>query len=129
MSVSNKFLAGTRSDKSDNVEHDLPYFDLSRFDTRNSNVDKDTNNKNSNAQEINAMNSNTHNNKPHDPDGVLKGQPMLKCNFCDEYKTQIEFDLELHLYEMHKWELLTKLPFKGKGYSMDYRIAYVIGTI
>ena len=53
---------------------------------------------------------------------------MLECIFCNGYKTQIEFDLELHL-EMHRWELLTKLPFRGRGYTMDYRIEYVIYKI
>jgi hypothetical protein len=115
MSVNDKFPFS----KSDNVEpNDLAYFGLSRFDTR----DLNANNKN----QINTKNSNTPHKKPHDPDDILEDQPRLKCIFCDEYKTQIEFDLELHLYEMHRWELLTKLPFKGKGYSMDYRNAYVI---
>lgn len=30
---------------------------------------------------------------------------------------------------MHRWKLLAKLPFKGKGYSMDYRIEYVINQL
>jgi hypothetical protein len=123
MSADNILPSGMRNEKpggSDNIKpNDLPYFGLSRFDTRNSNVNKNKDNNN----------IKTSPKKPYDPDEVLKDQPILKCIFCDEYKTQIEFDLELHLYEMHRWELLTKLPFKGKGYSMDYRTAYVIHMI
>ena len=68
----------------------------------------------------------THENTRRDPDGILASLPWLKCYFCNRYKTPIQFDIELHLYEKHRWELLKKLPLKGKAYSMDYRIAYVI---
>ena len=122
MSVDNIFPSGTRSgkpDESDNVEpNHLPYFGLARFDTRQITVHNDDN-----------KDSKIEQKKPYDPDGVLKDQPMLECIFCDEYKTKIKFDLEIHLYEMHRWFLLKKLPFKGKGYSMDYRIEYVIDAI
>jgi hypothetical protein len=119
MSVSDKFTSSIRNGKpggSDSIEpNDLPYFGLARFDTRHITVHH--------------IDSKIEQKKPYDPDGVLISQPMLECVFCDEYKTKIKFDLEIHLYEMHRWFLLKKLPFKGKGYSMDHRIEYVIDAI
>lgn len=44
------------------------------------------------------------------------------CYFCLEYTTFIDFDMELHLIEKHKQDLL-KLPIGG---NTDYRIHYVI---
>lgn len=109
-----------KPDKSGNVEpNDLPYFGLSRFDTRNSSTNEDNNNKN----------SGTYYKKPHDPDGILEGQPVLECIFCNKYETAIEFDMELHLHEKHRLELLTQFPLNGKGYSMDVRIRYFINRI
>lgn len=46
----------------------------------------------------------------------------MACIFC-EFLTSIEFDLDLHLYEEHRMELV-KLPI-GKG-NMDTRIRYAI---
>jgi hypothetical protein len=34
--------------------------------------------------------------------------------------------MRVHLLDRHRKELLTDLPLRGKGYSMDYRTAYVI---
>jgi hypothetical protein len=53
---------------------------------------------------------------------VIKGIPPIPCIFCD-HTTSIQFDLDLHLYEEHRTELV-KLPI-GKG-DMDYRINYAI---
>ncbi len=121
MSVDKNLPSGTRSikpDKSGNVEpNDLPYFGLSRFDTRNSHVDKG-------SYEDTEMHK-----KPHNPDGILEGQPVLECIFCGKYETVIEFDMELHLHEKHRLELLTQYPLKGKGYSMDIRIRYFVNRI
>ena len=118
MSVDNGLpnITSDKPDRSGSIEpHDLPYFGLARFDTRYSTVPKD-NHKNSNPQYK----------KPYDPDEILEGQPVLECIFCDKYKTAIEFDMELHLYEKHKWELLMQFPIKGKGYSMDLRAEYFV---
>jgi MCM P-loop domain/MCM AAA-lid domain len=57
---------------------------------------------------------------------ALRGLPNLRCSFCDEYYSPIKFDMELHLYEEHKEDLLKNLPVKKKGFRMDDRIAYVI---
>ena len=59
--------------------------------------------------------------------GVKKGTiiediPPILCIFC-YFMTSIEFDLELHLYENHRMELV-KLPI-GKG-NIDFRIGYAI---
>lgn len=44
------------------------------------------------------------------------------CLFCSEYSTSIDFDMQLHLLEKHKKELLS-LPISG---SLDQREDYVI---
>lgn len=121
MSVDNRPPSSNRStepDRSGNTEpNDLPYFGLSKFDTRNSSVDNGS-----------YENSEIHK-KPYDPEGILEGQPVLECIFCHKYATAIEFDMELHLHEKHRWELLTQYPLQGKGYSMDIRIRYFINRI
>ncbi|MFY9869076.1 MAG: hypothetical protein WAK17_05105 [Candidatus Nitrosopolaris sp.] len=38
----------------------------------------------------------------------------------------IEYDMKVHLRYTHREELATHLPLRGKGFSMDYRIAFVI---
>lgn len=55
--------------------------------------------------------------------------PYLQCRFCKKYKTQIQFDMENHLYGSHKEELLQCLPLKGKRYNMEYRIQFVMKFI
>jgi hypothetical protein len=46
--------------------------------------------------------------------------------FCERY-SPIKFDMELHLNEAHRENLLYDLPIKKrKGFRMDNRIAYVI---
>lgn len=119
MSVDNG-LPFTTTDKPDrsgsNVPNNLPYFGLARFDTRHSSVNK--------------VNFETPQyKKPYDPDRILEGQPVLECIFCDKYKTAIDFDMELHLLEKHRWELLRQFPIKGKGYSMDLRAEYFVHQI
>jgi len=53
---------------------------------------------------------------------IIEDVPPIPCIFCD-YMTSIEFDLDLHLYEEHRIELV-QLPI-GKG-NMDFRIQYAI---
>ena len=53
---------------------------------------------------------------------IIEGLNPLVCIFC-KFITCIEFDLELHLYESHKTELV-KLPI-GKG-PLDFRIEYAV---
>jgi hypothetical protein len=52
-----------------------------------------------------------------------KSHPLLVCIFCKHYITDSEFDLDLHLYENHKLNLV-KLPI-GKG-SLSLKIDYAI---
>lgn len=52
-----------------------------------------------------------------------KSHPLFVCIFCKDYITDNRFDLDLHLYENHKQNLI-KLPV-GKG-SLNYRIGYAI---
>jgi hypothetical protein len=53
---------------------------------------------------------------------MTQGIIPVVCIFC-RFKTCVEFDLGLHLYESHRVELVT-LPI-GKG-SLDFRIEYAI---
>jgi hypothetical protein len=34
--------------------------------------------------------------------------------------------MNVHLKDKHRMELVTQLPLRGKGFDMDYRIAFVI---
>jgi hypothetical protein len=52
-----------------------------------------------------------------------EAHPLFLCIFCKHYFTDTEFDLDLHLYENHKLNLV-KLPI-GKG-SLSFRIGYAI---
>jgi hypothetical protein len=121
MSVDNRLpssMGSTKPEKSGDIEsNNLPYFGLSRFDTRNSSVEK-------NSYEDSEIHK-----KPYDPEGILEGQPVLECIFCYKYETAIEFDMELHLHEKHRPELLTEYPLIGKGYTMDIRIRYFVNRI
>jgi hypothetical protein len=54
---------------------------------------------------------------------LIDGITPVVCIFCRQYITSIEFDIDLHLYEYHRMELVT-LPI-GKG-SLDFRINYAI---
>jgi hypothetical protein len=51
---------------------------------------------------------------------------VLKCFFCKEFQTPIEYDMRVHLLDRHRTELITHLPIRGKGFNMDYRTAFVI---
>ncbi len=53
---------------------------------------------------------------------MIEGVIPLVCIFC-KFMTCIQFDLELHLYESHKMELV-RLPI-GKG-SLNFRIEYAM---
>jgi hypothetical protein len=62
----------------------------------------------------------------HDPHHTLDGTLVLRCFFCDTFQTPIEYDMEVHLLDLHRDELVTHLPIRGKGFNMDYRTAFVI---
>jgi hypothetical protein len=62
----------------------------------------------------------------YDPDRVLDGMLVLKCLFCEHYKTPIQNDMRIHLRYTHQMELLNDLPLSGKGFNMEYRAAYAI---
>ncbi len=54
---------------------------------------------------------------------IIEGIPPIPCIFCNNFRTPIEFDLGMHLYDNHRMELV-KLPI-GKG-DMEYRIEYAV---
>jgi len=62
----------------------------------------------------------------HDPDHVLDGMLVLRCFFCRTFKTPIEFDMRIHLREIHQKELAKDLRLKGKGFDMSYRLDFEI---
>ena len=62
----------------------------------------------------------------YDPHHVLDGMLILTCPFCKKYKNPLEYDMKRHLRYTHKDKLLTNLPLKGKGFNMEYRVAYTI---
>src|SRR5262245_26107746 len=53
---------------------------------------------------------------------IIEGIYPIPCIFC-HFMTSIEFDLDLHLYEKHRLELV-KLSI-GKD-NIDFRIVYAI---
>ncbi|MFZ0894489.1 MAG: hypothetical protein WAZ77_08310 [Candidatus Nitrosopolaris sp.] len=61
-----------------------------------------------------------------DPQHVLDGMLVLKCLFCERYKTPIQNDMRTHLRYTHQVQLLKDLPLHGKGFNMEYRVAYAI---
>lgn len=65
----------------------------------------------------------------HDPQHVLDGMLVLKCEFCEVSQTPIESDMRIHLREKHVDELVKGLPLRGKGFNMDYRVGFVIDRI
>jgi hypothetical protein len=62
----------------------------------------------------------------HDPQHTLDGMLVLKCFFCNDFQTPIEYGMKIHLRYTHRKELVTHLPIRGKGFNMDYRTAFVI---
>ena len=50
---------------------------------------------------------------------IIEGIAPIYCVFCNNFRTSIQFDLEMHLYENHKMKLV-KLPI-GKG-NIQHRI-------
>jgi hypothetical protein len=63
------------------------------------------------------------------PDNSLDGLLTLSCLFCSTYKTKIRFDMDLHLYEKHKHNLVYDLPIPDRKASMDDRIEYALQLI
>jgi hypothetical protein len=62
----------------------------------------------------------------YDPDRVFDGMLVLKCLFCERYKTPLQNDMRIHLRYTHQVRLLKDLPLSGKGFNMEYRAAYAI---
>jgi hypothetical protein len=63
------------------------------------------------------------------PHNSLDGLPTLSCLFCSTYKTKIRFDMDLHLYEKHKQNLVYDLPIPDIKASIDDRIEYALMLI
>jgi hypothetical protein len=54
--------------------------------------------------------SNSNNNGDGKNRQELKDLPNLKCIYCDSYYTPIRFDMDLHLYEKHRLDVVYKFP-------------------
>jgi hypothetical protein len=61
--------------------------------------------------------------------GELDDLPNLSCLFCSIYKTKIRFDMDLHLFEKHKQDLVYNLPIPVMKASIDDRIEYALQLI
>jgi hypothetical protein len=59
----------------------------------------------------------------------LQDLPTLSCLFCSKYKTKIRFDMDLHLYEKHKQNLVYDLPISDRKASIDDRMEYALQLI
>lgn len=67
-------------------------------------------------------------NLEHDPHHTLDGLPCIQCLFCN-MATPIEFDVRIHLSDIHQKDLVIRLPLQGKGYNMEYRMAIAMNMI
>jgi hypothetical protein len=63
------------------------------------------------------------------PDNSLDDLPTLSCLFCSTYITKIRFDMDLHLFEKHKHNLVYDLPIPDMKASIDDRIEYALQLI
>ena len=55
------------------------------------------------------------------------GLPNLKCIYCSSYYTPIRFDMDLHLYEKHRLDLVYKFPDPFvKRMKMDDRMDRIL---
>src|SRR5919106_3645005 len=59
----------------------------------------------------------------------LYGLYYLECYFCKRFFTPIEFDMELHIYQLHRKELFTTLPVRRKGSTFDGRLEFVLAVM
>lgn len=106
---------------------------LARFDIRNPRSRINENEKDQNLSNSDAKNLSTGGedgffprNLRSDPQHVLDGMLVLKCFFCERYKTPLQNDMRFHLRYTHQVRLLKDLPLSGKGFNMEYRAAYAI---
>ena len=59
----------------------------------------------------------------------LYGLYYLECYFCKRFYTPIEFDMELHIYQLHRKELFTTVPVRGKGTDFNTRLEFVLAIM
>jgi hypothetical protein len=71
--------------------------------------------------------SNSNNNGNGKDRQELKGLPNLKCIYCNSYYTPIRFDMDLHLYEKHRLDVVYKFldPFV-RQMKMDDRMDRIL---
>jgi hypothetical protein len=70
-------------------------------------------------------------NLKHDnPHFTLDGMLVLRCYFCKTFQTPIEFDMRVHLRDIHQKDLVIRIPEqwleRGKRYNLDERAKILI---
>jgi hypothetical protein len=69
-------------------------------------------------------------NLKHDPHHTLDGMLVLRCYFCKRFQTPIEYDMRIHLRDIHQKDLVIRIPEewleKGKRYNLDERAKIMI---
>jgi hypothetical protein len=69
-------------------------------------------------------------NLTNDKHHTLDGLPYIQCIFCNMATVEpLESDMRFHLSDMHRKDLIIKLPLYGKGYNMEYRTAVAMNMI
>jgi hypothetical protein len=72
-------------------------------------------------------NSNSNDNGNSKNRQELKGLPNLKCIYCSSYYTPIRFDMNLHLYEKHRLDVVYKFPVPFvRRMKMDDRMERIL---
>jgi hypothetical protein len=70
-------------------------------------------------------------NLKHDPHHTLDGILVLRCHFCKRFQTPIEYDMRVHLRDIHQKDLVIRIPEgwleRGKRYNLDERTKIMIG--
>jgi hypothetical protein len=59
----------------------------------------------------------------------LYGLYYLECYFCKKFYTPIEFDMELHIFQLHRKELFNVVPLRGRGTNLDGRVRFVLSVM
>jgi hypothetical protein len=69
-------------------------------------------------------------NLKRDPHYTLDGMLVLKCFFCKRFQTPIEYDMRIHLRDIHQKDLAIRMPERwlerGKRYGLDERVRIMI---
>jgi len=69
-------------------------------------------------------------NLKQDPHHTLHAILVLSCHFCERFQTPIEYDMRVHLRDIHQKDLVIRMPLQwletGKRYGLDERARIMI---